>query len=123
MNTATEPKNEENVSAPIFQNVEHPFTELFKLMPQLYTKNPEVLKAIIQHAENILESALRYSQSLGAVLSIAIQDEIVGAKKDELADTAWLFSFVANLAKSCCYAKAEAQFELAKQENTNFVKK
>jgi len=117
MSNVTELKIKENNQESAFQNPEHAFTELFKLLPQLHTtQNTEVLKAIITHASNSLESILGYSQSLGSILAIAVQEQEIGADREELADGGWLIGMLSNMAKGCCQIKTMAEFELAKRK-------
>lgn len=106
---------------PYFGSAEHPYTMLFRLLPDISEgRHPngrigilgkaDTLRAVLQHTENVQQSLNTFQQSLGRILALACQHEDMDAATME--DMGWLLRHLGNLQEACHALEGEARFEL-----------
>lgn len=110
---------------PLFQNSEHPFSELFTLLPKLereilgnevsYRSDTNTLKAIHQHTNNATDLLLGSIQSLGTLLATAADNGSMGLTVPDICNIGWLFRAIGNLLSSCYVLQADINAELIKR--------
>ena len=110
---------------PLFQNCEHPFSELFTLLPRLkreisghevsYRTDTNTLKAIYQHAENATDLLLSSLQSLGTLLATAADNRNMGLAELDISNIGWLFRAIGSLLSSCYVLQGDVSLELIKR--------
>ncbi len=110
---------------PLFQNSEHPFSELFALLPKLereisghevnYRTDTNTLKAVHQHTDNATNLLLGSIQSLGTLLAAAADNGNMGLAVPDICNIGWLFRVIGNLLSSCYVLQADIDAELVKR--------